>query len=140
MIAGRGMWHATQSSPAPGLAARPPARRSPLFVALEATLAVVRGLRRRRRQAVRVVARDAAELALARAETATRLHLLDVPDRLELALVPLLPEEDRPEPVKRQARAEVERLAARPGEAERALEMALLTDRIPQRRAPNSPG
>ena len=33
----------------------------------------------------------------------------------------------------RQARAEVERLAARPGEAERALEMALLTDRIPQR-------
>ena len=55
------------------------------------------------------------------------------PTASNLLSVALLHEEDRPEPVDRQARAEVERLAARPGEAERALEMALLTDRIPQR-------
>ena len=100
-------------------------------VALETTLAVIRDLRARRRQAVRVVAGDAAKLTLARGETATCCHLLDMPDRLELALVSLLHQEYRQEPVDRQARAVVERLAARAGEAERALEMALLTDRIP---------
>ena len=64
-------------------------------------------------------------------ETATCFHLLVMPDRLELASVSLLHQEYRQEPVERQARAVVEKLAARPGEAERALEMALLTDRIP---------
>ena len=100
------------------------------FVALETALAVVRDLGGRRRQAVRVVARDAAKLTLARGETATCFHLLDMPDRLELAFVSLLHQEHRQEPVDRQARPIVERLAARPGETERALEMALLTDRF----------
>ena len=133
VTAGRGMWHATQSSPCPRACRSADGKAQPLlFVARQAALAVVGGLGRRRRQPVRVVARDAAELALARAETATRFHLLDLPDRLELASVAVLPEEDRQEPVQRQARAEVEKLTARPGEAERALEMALLTDRFPQ--------
>ena len=67
-------------APPPGL---PLGRRqgaARLFVALETALAVVGGLGRRLGQPVRVVARDATELALARAETATRFHLLDLAD------------------------------------------------------------
>ena len=119
-------------APPPGLPLGRRQRAAPLFVARQATLAVVGGLRRRRGQPVRVVARNATELALALAETAARLHLLDVPDRLEPASFRFLHQEDRPEPVQRQAWAEVERLAARPGEAERALKVALLTDRFSQ--------
>ncbi len=102
------------------------------FVALETAIAVVGSLDGRRGQPVRVVAGDAAELALARAEATARFHLLDLPDHLELALVAALLDEDRQEPVQGQARAEVEEVTARPGNAEPALEMALLADRIPQ--------
>ena len=84
-------------------------------------------------QPVRVVARDAAELALARAEAAARFHLLDLPSHLELALVAVLLDENGQETVQWQARAEIEEVTARPGEAEQALQMALLADRIPQR-------
>ena len=79
-----------------------------------------------------VVTGDAAKLTLARGETATRCHLLDVPDGLKPAVLSILHQEDRQEPVDRQARAVVKWLAASAGEAERTLEMALLTDRISQ--------
>ena len=69
------------------------------FVALQATVAVVGGLRGRCRQAVRVVARDATKLSLALAETATRFNLFDLPDRLKRVFVSRIPLEDRPEPV-----------------------------------------
>ncbi len=106
---------------------------APPFVALQATVAVVGDLRGRCGQAVRVVARDATKLSLALAETATRFDLLHLPDRLKRVAVSRIPFEDRPEPVEREARAEVEGLMAGPGRAKRPLEMTLLTDRIPQR-------
>jgi len=104
-----------------------------LGVALETALAVIRELPGRRRQAMRVVAGDASKLTLARGETATGCHLLDMPDGLKLASLSILRQEYRQETVNRQSRAVVERLAARAGEAKRTLEMALFTDGIPQR-------
>ena len=102
------------------------------LMARQAAPAVVGGLGRRLGKLVRVVARNAAKLALAGAETAARLHLLDVPNRVEPASFPPLREEDRPEPVQWQTGAEIERPAARPKKAKRALEVALLTDRFSQ--------
>ena len=79
------------------------------------------------------MARNATELALARAETTTRFHLLDLTDQIELTPIVVCPDEDCQKSVKRQTRSEVEELMAGPGEPEPALEMALLTDRLPQR-------
>ena len=101
---------------------------APLLVASHATLAIVKGLGRRRRQPVRVVARNAAKLALALSKTAAQFHLLVMPDGLEPALLALLGEKDGPEPVQRQARPKVERLTPGPQEPERALKVALLAD------------
>ena len=57
VIAGRGMWHAMQSSPWPrGLPLGQRQGATLLFVALETTFAVVRDLGGRRGQPVRVVA------------------------------------------------------------------------------------
>ena len=130
----RGMWHAMQSSPRPpGLPLGQWQGATLLFVAFETALAVVGSLDGRFGQPVRVVAGDAAELALARAEAAARFQLLDLPGHLELALVAVLLDENRQETVQGEAWAEVEEVTARPGEAEPALQMALLADRIPQR-------
>ena len=101
------------------------------FVAGETALAVVGNLRAGRRQAVRIVARDAAKLTFARLETATCGHLLGVPDRLKTASASFLHLEHGQELVDRQSWAVIEQFAAGAGKAERALEMALLTDRIP---------
>ena len=79
------------------------------------------------------MARNATELVLARAETTTRFHLLDLTYQIELTPIVVCPDEDCQKSVKRQTRSEVEEFMAGPGEAEPALEMALLTDRIPQR-------
>ena len=106
---------------------------APFFVALQAALAVVGSLGGRRGQPVRVVARDAAELALALAETAARFHLLDLPDHLELAWLPFFLTKTAKNRCNGRPGRKSKRLTARPGEAERALQMALLADRIPQR-------
>ncbi len=98
---------------------------------LETTLAVVRDLRGWLGQPVWVVAGGAAELTFGGGETATRFHLLDVPNGFECALVSLFHEKHCQESVERQARAEVKRKAAGACEAELTLEMALLTDRFP---------
>ena len=66
-------------------------------------------------------------LDLARRAEAYGYDTFVVPDRLEPASVPFRHEVERPEPVDRQARAEVQRPAARSGKAVRALEVALLT-------------
>ena len=56
-----------------------------------------------------------------------------MPECLKPASVSFLHLEYGQEPVDRQARAVIGKFAASAGEAERALEMALLTDRIPER-------
>jgi hypothetical protein len=101
------------------------------FVAFETAFAVVGSLGGRLGQPVRVVTEGAAELALARAEAATRFQLLDLISHLKLALVAVVLDENRQETVQGQAWAVVEEVTARPGEAEQALQMALLADRIP---------
>src|SRR5262249_60256714 len=103
------------------------------LVAFETALAVVGSLDGWFGQPVRVVAGDAAELALARAEAAARFQLLDLTSHLDLARVAVLLDENCQETVQGQARAEVKEVTARPGEAEPALQMTLLADRIPQR-------
>ena len=126
-------WHVARDAVlalAPGLSLGQRQGATLLVVARETTLAIVRDLRGRRGKAVRVVAGDTAQLTLARGETAAGFHLLGMPDRLKLASVSVLHEEYRQKPVDRQARPVVEKLATRPGKAERALQMALLTDRF----------
>ena len=56
---------------------------APPLVALQASAAIVLGLGGRRRQAVRVVARNAAEFPPAGTEAPARLHLLDLADQFQ---------------------------------------------------------
>ncbi len=83
---------------------------------------------------MRVVARDAAQAALALSKTATCRHLLDMPDGLEPASITFFHQENSQETMNRQAWAVVQRLSPRTSEADRSLKMTLFTDRIPQRR------
>jgi hypothetical protein len=79
-----------------------------------------------------VVARRAAETALARAETATHFHLFRLPD--ELGFLLLRPAVDGEEFDQRKPRAIVEHFAVETFDPVVALEVALLADSVSQRR------
>src|SRR5438105_2862742 len=83
------------------------------------------------RHAMRIVAGDAAQLAVAFAKTATVVHLLHGTDKFLVSRA-LGPDQHRPEELPGQSRAVVKVLTAARLDAQDALQVALLTNGLPQ--------
>ncbi len=107
---------------------------SPDGVTFQAAIAVVGRPLFGRRQPMWVVARGASELARATSITSAGMHLLDVSNRFGRTGVLLAGDEHHEEFMQRQARTELECRATEPLDARSAPQMALLADRLAQRR------
>ena len=102
----------------------------------QTSAAKIRDAVRRRRQCVRIVARNTAEFGVARAllETLARVHLLDGADKFVARSVVTWPNEIGDEAIQGQSRTKIEFGSPAHEYARFALEMALLAHRLAKRR------